>query len=151
VNHNGRGTEHVEPIDAVDPGAQLSEGTRARHRSMIPVAKPIIGHDERRAVDEVLATGALAQGPQVAAFETEFSALVDGAHCVAVNSGTTALQMALIALGVGRGDEVVVPSFTFAATANAVALCGARTRRQPPLPTARRRSCRCTSTGTPPT
>lgn len=92
---------------------------------MIPAAKPIIGDDERKAVDEVLASGGLAQGPQVAAFEAEFSEVVDGAHCVAVNSGTSALHMALIALGVGAGDEVIVPSFTFAATANSVALAGA--------------------------
>lgn len=92
---------------------------------MIPAARPIIGDDERKAVDEVLASGGLAQGPQVAAFETEFSDLVGGAHCVAVNSGTSALHMALIALGVSHGDEVIVPSFTFAATANSVALTGA--------------------------
>ena len=67
----------------------------------------------------------LAQGPQVAAFEQEFAAVVGGRECVAVNSGTSALHMALIALGIGAGDEVIVPSFTFAATANAVALAGA--------------------------
>lgn len=92
---------------------------------MIPAAKPIIGADERRAVDAVLASGGLAQGPQVAAFESEFAALVDGAHCVAVNSGTSALHLALVALGIGPGDEVIVPSFTFAATANSVSLTGA--------------------------
>ena len=92
---------------------------------MIPAAKPIVGDDERAAVDAVLASGGLAQGPQVAAFEAEFSAVVGGRECVAVNSGTSALHMALIALGIGAGDEVIVPSFTFAATANAVALTGA--------------------------
>lgn len=92
---------------------------------MIPAAKPLIGEDERKAVDAVLASGGLAQGPQVAAFEDEFSAVVDGVHCVAVNSGTSALHMALIALGIGPGDEVIVPSFTFAATANSVRLAGA--------------------------
>lgn len=94
--------------------------------SLIPAAKPIIGDDERAAVDAVLASGGLAQGPQVAAFEEEFSAIVDDRSCVAVNSGTSALHMALLALGVGPGDEVIVPSFTFAATANSVALTGAR-------------------------
>lgn len=92
---------------------------------MIPAAKPIVGDAERQAVDAVLASGGLAQGPQVAAFEQEFSEVVGGARCVAVNSGTSALHMALLALGGGAGDEVIVPSFTFAATANAVALAGA--------------------------
>lgn len=67
----------------------------------------------------------IAQGPQVSGFEDEFSAFVGGRHCVAVNSGTSALHMALLALGVKPGDEVIVPSFTFAATANAVRLAGA--------------------------
>jgi dTDP-4-amino-4,6-dideoxygalactose transaminase len=93
---------------------------------MIPAARPLVGADERAAVDAVLASGGLAQGPQVASFESEFAAVVGGRECVAVNSGTSALHMALIALGVGAGDEVIVPSFTFAATANAVALAGAR-------------------------
>jgi perosamine synthetase len=92
---------------------------------MIPAAKPLIGDDERIAVDAVLASGGLAQGPQVAAFEAEFGEIVGGRESVAVNSGTSALHMALLALGVGAGDEVIVPSFTFAATANAVALTGA--------------------------
>lgn len=92
---------------------------------MIPIAKPLIGEEERAAVDRVLASGRLAQGPEVEAFESEFAELVEGRHCVAVNSGTTALHLGLLAAGVGPGDEVVVPSFTFAGTANAVRLCGA--------------------------
>lgn len=67
----------------------------------------------------------LAQGPEVAAFEAEFSDLAGGVECVAVNSGTSALHMGLIAAGVKTGDEVIVPSFTFAATGNSVALAGA--------------------------
>lgn len=94
-------------------------------RTLIPAAKPIIGDDEREAVDAVLRSGMIAQGPQVAAFEEEFGGLVSGRHCVAVNSGTSALHMALIAVGVKPGDEVIVPSFTFAATANSVRLAGA--------------------------
>lgn len=94
---------------------------------MIPAAKPLIGEDERAAVDRVLRSGMVAQGPEVAAFEEEFGAqLVGGRTCVAVNSGTSGLHLGLLACGIGEGDEVVVPSFTFAATANAVALTGAR-------------------------
>jgi len=92
---------------------------------MISAAKPFIGAEERAAVDRVLASGMLAQGPEVAAFEQEFSAVVGGRECVAVNSGTSALHMAFVAAGIGAGDEVIVPSFSFAATANAVALAGA--------------------------
>ena len=93
---------------------------------LIPAAKPLIGLEERRAVDAVLEGGGLAQGPEVAAFEHEFGdVLVDGASVTAVNSGTAALHLALVALGIGPGDEVIVPSFTFAATANAVRLVGA--------------------------
>jgi len=92
---------------------------------MIPAARPEIGDEERAAVDRVMQSGMLAQGPEVAAFETEFSAIVDGIHSVAVNSGTSALHMAFLAAGVGPGDEVIVPSFSFAATANSVALAGA--------------------------
>ncbi|GAA0814878.1 DegT/DnrJ/EryC1/StrS family aminotransferase [Spirilliplanes yamanashiensis] len=93
---------------------------------MIPAARPLIGAEERAAVDRVLAGGNLAQGPEVAAFEAEFAEAVGARHCVAVNSGTSALLLALVACGIGPGDEVIVPSFTFAATANAVALTGAQ-------------------------
>jgi dTDP-4-amino-4,6-dideoxygalactose transaminase len=92
----------------------------------IPAARPLIGDDERAAVDRVLRSGMVAQGPEVAAFETEFSQhFVSGRHTVAVNSGTAGLHLGLLAAGVGPGDEVIVPSFTFAATANSVALTGA--------------------------
>jgi len=94
--------------------------------AFIPAAKPIVGDEERAAVDAVLVSGMLAQGEEVASFEREFSSqLVDGRHSVAVNSGTAGLHLGLLAAGVGPGDEVVVPSFTFAATANSVALTGA--------------------------
>ncbi|WP_370325121.1 DegT/DnrJ/EryC1/StrS family aminotransferase [Euzebya sp.] len=92
---------------------------------MIHLSSPIIGDAERGAVDRVMATGMLAQGVEVEAFEAEFSAFVDDRTCVAVSSGTSALHLGLLALGIGPGDEVIVPSFTFAATANAVRLCGA--------------------------
>ncbi|WP_241992951.1 DegT/DnrJ/EryC1/StrS family aminotransferase [Cryobacterium frigoriphilum] len=98
-----------------------------RDSEFIPAARPIIGDDERLAVDAVLRSGMLAQGTEVALFESEFSAaLAGGLPTCAVNSGTAGLHLGLLAAGVGPGDEVVVPSFTFAATANAVALTGAR-------------------------
>ena len=92
---------------------------------MISLSKPFIGEVEKQAVMRVLDSGMIAQGPEVAAFETEFSTLVSEHHCIAVNSGTSALHLALLASGVECGDEVIIPSFTFAATANAVSLCGA--------------------------
>lgn len=92
----------------------------------IPPAKPLIGDEERAAVDRVLRSGMLAQGPEVKAFEEEFSAHFGlGRECVAVNSGTSGQHLGLLASGVKAGDEVIVPSFTFAATANSVALTGA--------------------------
>ncbi len=92
----------------------------------IAPAKPIIGDEERAAVDRVMRSGMVAQGPEVAAFEAEFSAhFVPGRASVAVNSGTAGLHLGLLAAGVGAGDEVIVPSFTFAATGNSVALTGA--------------------------
>lgn len=95
-------------------------------RRNIPAARPLIGDEERAAVDRVLRSGMVAQGPEVAAFEEEFAAaLVSGRTCVAVNSGTAGLHLGLLAAGIGPGDEVIVPSFTFAATANSVALTGA--------------------------
>jgi perosamine synthetase len=92
---------------------------------VIPAARPLVGEDEIAAVTRVMRSGGIAQGPEVAAFEDEFSALVAGHHCVAVNSGTSALHLGLLAAGIGPGDEVIVPSFSFAATANAVRLAGA--------------------------
>jgi len=91
----------------------------------ISAAKPVIGESEIEAVVRVMRSGLVVQGPEVAAFEEEFAPLVAGRHCVAVNSGTSALHVALLAMGIGPGDEVVVPSFTFAASANAVRLVGA--------------------------
>jgi len=93
---------------------------------MIPLAKPQISWRERSAVIKVLKSSSLAQGPEVMAFEKEFSKIVGDRDCVAVNSGTSALHLSLIALGITENDEVIVPSFTFAATANVVALVGAK-------------------------
>lgn len=74
----------------------------------------------------VLKSGQLVQGPEVEAFEHDVSDLIKVPYCVAVNSGTSALHLGLLAAGIGPGDEVIAPSFSFAATANAVILTGAR-------------------------
>src|SRR5580704_3176966 len=88
--------------------------------SMIPVMKPWLGAEEASAVQAVIASGWVAQGPKVAAFERELSAKVGASYAVAVSSCTGALHLALVALGIGPGDEVVVPSLSFIATANVV-------------------------------
>ncbi len=96
------------------------------NQAFIPPAKPIIGEDEIEAVTRVMRSGMIAQGPEVAAFETEFAEhFTPLRRAVAVNSGTSALHIGLMSSGIGAGDEVIVPSFTFAATANSVALTGA--------------------------
>lgn len=92
----------------------------------IPPAKPLIGEEEIEAVTRVMRSGMVAQGPEVAAFEKEFSEHFGlGRACVAVNSGTSGQHLGLLSAGVKAGDEVIVPSFTFAATCNSVALTGA--------------------------
>ena len=102
----------------------MTQGFRLSDQTFIAPARPEIGEDEIDAAVRVLRSGMVVQGPEVAGFESEFAAHVDGRHCVAVNSGTSALQLALMALGIMPGDEVIVPSFSFAATANAVRLAG---------------------------
>lgn len=91
----------------------------------IPIAQPSLGDEETSAVLAVLASGMIAQGPETAAFEEEFAAYCGVPHAVATNNGTAALHAALLAAGVGPGDEVIVPAFTFFATASAVSMCGA--------------------------
>ena len=95
---------------------------------MIPVARPNLGDEEKRAVLEVLDSGILAQGPRVKAFEEAFAAYVGRKHAVAVCNGTAALHVALLAHGIGKGQEVLVPPLTFFASAATVLLCGARVR-----------------------
>lgn len=97
---------------------------------MIPINKPLLGNEEIRAVAEVLRSGFLTEkrgsGPRVTRFENEFSRFVGTKYAVAVNNGTSALHAALLASGVDPGDEVIVPSLTFVATAEVVALAGAK-------------------------
>ena len=91
---------------------------------MINMAKPIIGDEEKRAVLEVLDSGILAQGPRVAAFEEGFAKMCGVKHAIATSSGTTALHLALLAHGIGEGDEVITSPFTFIASANSVLYVG---------------------------
>jgi dTDP-4-amino-4,6-dideoxygalactose transaminase len=91
----------------------------------VNVMVPFLGEEEVEAVSEVLRSGWVAQGPRVAAFERAFAAAMAAGHAVATSSCTTALHLALQVVGVRPGDEVVVPSFSFIATTNAVVYVGA--------------------------
>jgi len=91
----------------------------------IPVMIPMLGEEEAQAAAEAVRSGWVAQGPRVAKFEQEFATLVGAGHGVAVSSCTTGLHLALVLLGAGPGDEVIVPSLSFIATANAVRYVGA--------------------------
>ena len=91
----------------------------------VPIAMPYLGEEEGEAVTEVLRSGWVTQGPKVAAFEQAFAEYVGAPHAVAVSSCTTALHLALLAAGVGPGDEVATVSHSYIATVNAVRYCGA--------------------------
>ena len=92
---------------------------------VVPIAKPQLDEREVEAARRVILSGWVTQGPEVAAFEREFAAVVGAPHAVAVSKCTTALHLALLAVGVGPGDEVITVSHSFIATANAVRYCGA--------------------------
>ena len=92
----------------------------------IPFHKPAIGEDEIRSVVETLRSGWLTTGPKVKKFEAEFASYTGSSHAVAVNSATAALHLALEAVGIKSGDEVIVPTMTFTATAEVVLYLGAR-------------------------
>ncbi len=92
----------------------------------IRLARPDLGEAEVAAIADVLASGQLTMGPRVAAFERAVAEAVGTADAVAVSTGTAALHLAMLALGIGPGDEVIVPAYTFPATANVVELCGGR-------------------------
>lgn len=92
---------------------------------MIAIASPVLETEERQAVLDVLASGQLAQGSRVAAFERRFAQLCQVSEAIAVSSGTAALQLALLAHDIGPGDEVITTPFSFAATANAILMAGA--------------------------
>jgi dTDP-4-amino-4,6-dideoxygalactose transaminase len=97
---------------------------RVLSATLIPVARPSMGDAEVRAVQRPIASGWLTQGPEVAAFEREFAEMVRAPHACAVSNCTTALHLALRAVNVGEGDEVITVSHSFIATANAIRYCG---------------------------
>jgi dTDP-4-amino-4,6-dideoxygalactose transaminase len=105
----------VEPKQLEQPGAIC-----------VPFHVPSIGEEEIAEVVETLRSGWLTSGPRVARFESAFAGVVGARHAIAVNSGTAALHLALEAVGVERGDEVIIPTYTFAATGEVVTYLGAR-------------------------
>lgn len=100
-------------------------GGRPVREKMLPYGKQLVEEDDIKAVSDALRSDWLTTGPRVAAFEESVAAYVGAARGVAVNSGTAALHAAMFAIGVGSGDEVIVPPMTFAATANCVLFQGA--------------------------
>jgi dTDP-4-amino-4,6-dideoxygalactose transaminase len=103
-------------------GDAPAEGGR---RFVIPIALPFLDDEEANAARDAVLSGWVSQGPQVAAFEREFSALVGAPYATAVSNCTTALHLALVAANIGPGDEVITASHSFIATANSVRYCGA--------------------------
>lgn len=95
-------------------------------KDFVPVARPNLGPEEVSAAERAILSGWVTQGPEVAAFEREFAEFVGAPHACAVSSGTTALHLALLAVGVRPGDEVITVSHSYIATANSIRYCGAR-------------------------
>jgi dTDP-4-amino-4,6-dideoxygalactose transaminase len=123
----------------------------ASAHDFIPHSRPTVGAEEAQAAARVIASGQLAEGPQTAHFESEFAAFLGVPHAIAASSGTAALHLVLAAMGIGPGDEVILPSFVCSALLNAVNYTGARavladietaTLNMDPLDAARRRSRR---------
>ena len=95
-------------------------------KDFVPVARPHLGQEEVAAAGRAILSGWVTQGPEVARFEREFAAYVGSPHACAVSSGTTALHLALLAVGVRPGDEVITVSHSYIATANSIRYCGAK-------------------------
>ncbi len=94
-------------------------------KKYIPISKPYFNKDEQKILSDVIKSGWVMQGPMVSEFEEKFAQYVGTKYAAAVSSGTAALHLSLLAIGIKAGDEVIIPSFSFIATANAVAHCGA--------------------------
>jgi perosamine synthetase len=110
-------THGPDSIDGLIAKSQMKRGTPG---VAIPISKPIIGDAEKKAAIDVLDSGILVQGPQVAKLERAFADLVGVDHAIATSSGTSALHVALLAHGIGAGDEVVTTSFSFIASVNSI-------------------------------
>jgi len=93
---------------------------------VIPISKPYIGEAEKQAVLQVLESGMLVQGPRTGELEEKFTAVCDTKYAIATSSGTAALHVALLAHGIGEGDEVITTPFTFIASVNSIIFTGAR-------------------------
>jgi perosamine synthetase len=94
-------------------------------KKSIPISKPFIGEEEKKAVLEVMDSGMIVQGPRTLALEAAFAKVVGTKHAIAMSSGTTALHLALLAHGIGPGDEVITSPFTFIASVNSIVYAGA--------------------------
>jgi len=107
-------------------GVCVAKRSSAKLLRMIPIAKPIMGEDEITAVTAVLRSGTIAQGKRVEEFEEAFGRFIGTKYAVAVNSGTAALHIALLAHGIGEGDEIITSPFTFTSTANSILFTGGK-------------------------
>lgn len=122
-----RGNEPpVRPGDDAHAGILEDAAPMTTARNVIPITRPYIGPEELAAVQEPLKSGWLVQGPQVKEFEDKFGRFIGAEHAIATTSCTTALHIAVATMGLQPGDEVIVPAFTWVATANVVEYMGAR-------------------------
>ncbi len=120
-------TDKVRHLPILDPDGRPTDMITWAEMWRLPVMEPSLGGNELKYVSDCIASGWISsQGHYVTQFEDAFRAFHDIEHALCVSNGTTALQLALAALGIGPGDEVIVPDLTFAASANAVIHCGAK-------------------------
>src|SRR5437899_13076961 len=125
VSSIGAAAHSGPPAHPKRPRKEKTMAVEAKKKLNIPITKPSLTDEEARAPFESIKSGWVTQGPKVAEFEKAVAAYVGAKHGVATTSCTTGLHLALAAIGVGPGDEVIVPSFTFIASANAILYTGA--------------------------